>query len=138
MTPPVTGILETALYVDDLPRAAGFYQIILGLETLSSDERMCALSVADRQLLLLFKRGASTQPMPFPGGVIPPHDASGPIHFAFSVEAGELARWERHLATHGVPIESRVNWSRGGSSIYFRDPDGHLVELATPGVWSIY
>src|SRR6266702_2021059 len=27
---------------------------------------------------------------------------------------------------------------RGGSSIYFRDPDNHSVELATPGLWSIY
>jgi len=27
---------------------------------------------------------------------------------------------------------------RGGHSIYFRDPDGHLLELATPGLWAIY
>ena len=31
-----------------------------------------------------------------------------------------------------------MNWERGGQSIYFRDPDGHLVELATPGIWAIY
>jgi catechol 2,3-dioxygenase-like lactoylglutathione lyase family enzyme len=31
-----------------------------------------------------------------------------------------------------------MEWPRGGTSLYFRDPDGHLVELATPGLWSIY
>jgi catechol 2,3-dioxygenase-like lactoylglutathione lyase family enzyme len=37
-----------------------------------------------------------------------------------------------------VNIESRVKWPRGGESIYFRDPDDHLVELVTPGTWAIY
>ncbi len=35
-------------------------------------------------------------------------------------------------------IEGATSWSRGGRSIYFRDPDGHLLELATPGLWSVY
>jgi catechol 2,3-dioxygenase-like lactoylglutathione lyase family enzyme len=38
----------------------------------------------------------------------------------------------------GVSIEGEMEWPRGGTSLYFRDPDGHLVELATPGLWSIY
>ena len=28
--------------------------------------------------------------------------------------------------------------TRGGESIYFRDPDGHVLELATPGLWPGY
>ena len=38
------------------------------------------------------------------------------------------------LPTEGIAIEGRTKWPRGGESIYFRDPDGHLVELATPGL----
>jgi catechol 2,3-dioxygenase-like lactoylglutathione lyase family enzyme len=34
-----------------------------------------------------------------------------------------------------VAIEGRVDWPRGAKSIYFRDPDGHLLELGTPGLW---
>jgi catechol 2,3-dioxygenase-like lactoylglutathione lyase family enzyme len=34
--------------------------------------------------------------------------------------------------------EGACHEMRGGTSLYFRDPDGHLVELATPGLWSIY
>jgi catechol 2,3-dioxygenase-like lactoylglutathione lyase family enzyme len=49
-----------------------------------------------------------------------------------------LDPWERRLQQDAIAVESRVQWARGGKSIYFRDPDGHLLELATPGVWAIY
>jgi len=42
------------------------------------------------------------------------------------------------LREHGIAIESTITWPRGGTSIYFRDPDGHLLELVTPGIWDIY
>ncbi len=32
----------------------------------------------------------------------------------------------------------RLTWPGGARSLYFRDPDAHLVELITPGFWSIY
>jgi catechol 2,3-dioxygenase-like lactoylglutathione lyase family enzyme len=60
------------------------------------------------------------------------------MHFAFSIPASELAAWEKRLAEHNIPIESRTRWPRGGVSIYFRDPDSHCVELATPGIWPIF
>jgi catechol 2,3-dioxygenase-like lactoylglutathione lyase family enzyme len=57
---------------------------------------------------------------------------------AFSVAADDLAAWEARLGEHGVAIEGRTDWPRGSRSIYFRDPDNHLLELVTPGVWAIY
>jgi catechol 2,3-dioxygenase-like lactoylglutathione lyase family enzyme len=39
---------------------------------------------------------------------------------------------------NGIAIESKVQWELGGQSLYFRDPDGNSLELATPGLWSIY
>jgi catechol 2,3-dioxygenase-like lactoylglutathione lyase family enzyme len=42
------------------------------------------------------------------------------------------------LAAQGVVVESRITWPRGGTSLYFRDPDGHSVEVATPGLWPNY
>jgi catechol 2,3-dioxygenase-like lactoylglutathione lyase family enzyme len=136
--PKLDGILETALYTDDLGRARKFYQDVLALESLFADERLCAFNVAGRGVLLIFRRGASLQTAHMPGGTIPPHDGSGPIHVAFAISADELARWVEHLRRHGVAIEGRTDWPRGGHSIYFRDPDGHLLELATPGLWAIY
>ncbi len=128
-------ILETSLYVEDMTRASQFYREVVGLALLSSSERITALDAGEGTVLLLFKRGATLQGLKFPGGHIPPHDGSGPLHFAFAVDEGDLDGWEEHLGRHGVVVESRVRWGRGGRSLYFRDPDGHSVELATPGVW---
>lgn len=134
----VTGILETALHVESLESAIAFYQRLFGFEIMAQDKRFCAFNVAGRDVLLLFKRGQSGSPMPVPGGVIPPHDGQGRLHIAFSIEAADLPGWEKRLADLGVTIESTVDWPDGGRSIYFRDPDQHLLELATPGIWPNY
>ena len=136
--PELTGVLETALYVEDTERSARFYEETFGFRRLANDYRLCALSVADRQVLLLFKRGASRQHLNISGGVIPSHDGRGEQHFALAVPRAALPEWEAKLAAKGIPLESRVRWELGGESIYFRDPDGHSVELATPGIWPIY
>lgn len=136
--PRLNGIIETAIHVHDLSASSRFYQEVLGLELIESGERLCALSVAGRHLLLLFLEGGTSEPLEIPGGIIPPHGGSGPLHFAFAIDHSELASWEQRLREKGVALESRVNWELGGTSLYFRDPDGHLVELATPGLWPIY
>jgi len=132
------GVLETSLYVQDLDRSIHFYRALFDLEELNADARFCALNVAGRQVLLLFKQGSSDLPTQIPGGTIPPHDGSGSLHLAFSVSASDLPAWEKKLQEQNISIESRVHWPRGGQSIYFRDPDHHLIELVTPGCWSIY
>jgi catechol 2,3-dioxygenase-like lactoylglutathione lyase family enzyme len=136
--PQLTGVLETSLYVNDLARAAKFYEQVFGLKRMTGDERFCAYSVAGKHVLLLFLRGGTTETIQLAGGAIPPHDGSGNYHMAFSCSAEELPKWEAQLAANDVAIESRVNWERGGTSIYFRDPDENLLEIVTPGIWPIY
>jgi len=94
--------------------------------------------VADKQVLLLFLKGSSTIPLETTGGTVLPHDGYGQLHLAFSISASELEEWEIRLKTMNVALESKVKWQRGGTSIYFRDPDKHLLELVTPGLWTIY
>jgi|SRR5579883_1553268 len=136
--PTINGVLETALYVEDVERSIAFYQKLFGFPLMLQEERIGALNVADHQVLLLFKKGASTQPMPYPGGTIPPHDGSGNLHLAFAIGAEELKVWEDRLLEQQIPIESIARADRGGHSLYFRDPDHHLIELATPGLWPNY
>lgn len=136
--PKLNAVLETALYVEDLERSVSFYKTIFEFEPLSVSERICALSVSDQQVLLLFLKGGSTIATVISGGVIPPTDGDGNLHLAFSIAASELKQWENWLEEKDIEIESKVKWSLGGTSIYFRDPDDHLLELATPGVWTIY
>jgi catechol 2,3-dioxygenase-like lactoylglutathione lyase family enzyme len=68
---------------------------------------------------------------------VPRHGSTGPGHVAFSVHASELDAWIDQLEGRGVEIEARVNWPGGGRSIYFRDPAGNSLELATPQIWGI-
>ena len=66
------------------------------------------------------------------------HGAQGEQHLAFAIARDAVPAWLVRLEKAGVAIESRVRWPRGGESLYVRDPDGHSVELVTPGLWAIY
>jgi catechol 2,3-dioxygenase-like lactoylglutathione lyase family enzyme len=137
----VGGILETALYVSDITRAAEFYRCLFGFTTLLESERLIALDVSGRSVLLLFPEGGTTEPFSVPGGggVISPHGGSpGGYHFAFSIASEDVESWRSHRESEGVAVESVVTWPSGAKSLYFRDPDGNLDELITPGFWSIY
>lgn len=139
-TPKIEGIVETVLYTDDLPRAVAFYRDLLGLQLMAGDGvRFQALNAGGRQVLLLFKRGATLEPMPVPsGGMIPPHDGAGHHHLGFAITHDAYEPWLTKLRAAGVAIESEAKWERGGRSMYFRDPDGHMLELLTPGLWANY
>jgi catechol 2,3-dioxygenase-like lactoylglutathione lyase family enzyme len=134
----ITRILETALYVNDLDEAVSFYRDVLGLRVLESSPRLVAMDAGQATVLLLFKRGRTLSGVETSSGWIPPHDGEGPVHLAFAIATETLTAWEVHLQERGVGIESRVRWEGGGQSIYFRDPAGHSVELATPGTWAVY
>ena len=137
--PALSGILETALTVEDVTRATRFYQKLFGFEVLVANERLCSLNVKPGQVLLLFQRGGSLDDIRLPGGILPGGmDAQGRSHMALSIAAEQLEAWRHWLEQNGVAIESAVSWERGGTSLYFRDPDGNLLELATPGVWANY
>ncbi|MCC7373490.1 MAG: VOC family protein [Verrucomicrobiales bacterium] len=130
-----THIAETALYVTDLDLAADFYLHIFPGAVLHRDDRLCALRVAEEQVLLLFRRGASLQPTALPFGSIPPHDGTGSLHVCFGIGTEDVQLWEDRLKDLSIELESRVHWPGGAISLYFRDPDGHALELATPGLW---
>ncbi len=133
--PQVNGILETSLYVERPTRSVEFYRRVFGFEPIDADPqesitdqtRLCALRAGDRSVLLLFRKGATADT-----------DPMGAIHVAFGISRSELPAWEAWLSQQGIAIELRKTWKYGGEALYFRDPDGHLLEVVTPGVWSIF
>jgi len=132
MPPKTNGILESSLYVSDLPRSVRFYEETFGFSVINEfGERGCAMHAGTRQVLLLFKKGASR-------AIQSPHDGDGQLHLAFAIASDELASWESWLQARGIAVEEKRRWGLGGTSLYFRDPDRHLIELATPGTWSVY
>jgi catechol 2,3-dioxygenase-like lactoylglutathione lyase family enzyme len=134
--PAVKRILETSLYVQDLERSAAFYAKIFGFPRLMQDDRMCAMAVPGRQVLLLFVKGRSRSASPSPAGPIPGHNGKGTQHLCFSIAHEDLDGWAKHLAASEIVIETRLDWPQDASSLYFRDPDGHSVEVGTPRLWS--
>ena len=133
--PKVNGISETALYVDSVNRSVRFYKTLFNFEVMGVEERMASMNIKRGQVLLLFKKGASVEATKTDGGIIPPSDGKGELHLAFSVTKPELDKWEKWLLENNIQIESRVRWEKGGESIYFRDPDKHSIELASPVIW---
>ena len=132
MHPKTDGILESSLYVSDVARSTRFYQETCGFRVISKfGERGCAMHAGTHQVLLLFKKGASR-------AIQSPHDADGELHIAFAIPSAELGNWESWLQTRGIEVEEKRARESGGWSLYFRDPDRHLIELATPGTWSVY
>jgi catechol 2,3-dioxygenase-like lactoylglutathione lyase family enzyme len=126
-------ILETCLYVDDLSRAEHFYRDVLGLAVESRQDGRHVFFHCGQRMLLLFNPLASRES----NDHFPPHGSFGAGHLAFGVRAAELPAWIDLLAQHGVAIEKTIDWPAGGRSLYFRDPAGNSLELATPKIWGI-
>lgn len=129
----IKGILEAALYVEDLASAEAFYTGVLNLPVHSRVPGRHLFLRCGNGMFLLFNPAATLQP----GQQVPSHGTQGPGHVAFAVDEADLSGWRERLLEHGVEIEAEVTWPSGGRSIYFRDPAGNSVELATPQTWNL-
>jgi len=133
----IDGILETALYVDDLDAAEAFYGELLGLER--------ALRAGDRHvfyrcgpgILLIFNRAETLKPPPDDALPVPPHGTTGPGHVCFRMDGPAIDRMVEKLNKAGIVIESDFRWPTGARSLYFRDPAGNSLECAEPRLWNL-
>jgi catechol 2,3-dioxygenase-like lactoylglutathione lyase family enzyme len=134
---PPLSVLESVLYVDDLDAAEEFYTEVLGLELYTKDPGRHVFFTLDRESMLLVFDPAetSTRQTYVNGSEIPMHGMTGIGHVALRMNSGDVQMWMDRLAVFGIPIESDVQWPNGGRSLYFRDPAGNSVELATPRLW---
>jgi catechol 2,3-dioxygenase-like lactoylglutathione lyase family enzyme len=142
MTP--SGILESALYVDDLDKAEEFYRDVMGLELLTKLEKRHVFFRCGDGVLLLFDPAQTVHPpSPTSRFPVPPHGAVGNGHLCFRATSEDIDRWKTHLEGLGVEIEADFRWPTrddepsGGRSIYFRDPAGNSLEFAEPTIWGL-
>ena len=136
MTP--SGILESALYVDDLDAAEAFYSEVMGLDAIARVEGRHVFFRCGDGVLLLFDASKTVQPpKPDTRLPVPPHGTTGAGHLCFRGTADEIERWKAHLANRGIAIEADFEWPQGGRSIYFRDPAGNSLEFAEPRIWGL-
>ena len=128
----LTGIHHVTGICADLGRTTAFYRDVLGLPLVREghndddpDARHFWFGLpGDPATLLSFMEYPSMEP----GRA----GAGSTHHFAFAVgSSAELDAWRDHLRANDV--ECTDVFVRGGlRSIYLRDPDGHVVEIATP------
>ncbi|HTO08238.1 MAG TPA: VOC family protein [Myxococcota bacterium] len=111
----VKGIQHLNLSVADLARARAFYTDVLGFE----------LSFAKGDTVWL---DAGGDLLGLSEGARP--EAHGFEHFGFMVDGpAEVDRWSEQLRAHGVTLEKGPYDRSDGRSVYFRDPDDHLLEI---------
>ena len=126
-----TRILETCLYVNDLDAAEKFYRDVIGLDFYAKQEGRHVFFRCGTTMFLLFDpEGTSDPSLPFGG-----HGARGAGHAAFEIGEDEVDAWRDHLKQHSVIITSETEWPSGGHSLYFRDPAGNILEVATRTTW---
>ena len=134
--PPLSGVLEAALYAGDLDAAEAFYGRVLGLERIARAGNRHVFFRAGGTILLVFNPDETERPGTNPALPVPPHGARGPGHLCFAATADALDRIARHLAASGVAIEADFRWPNGARSVYVRDPAGNSVEFAEPRLWA--
>ena len=125
-------IWETSLYAADLDRAESFYKTVLGLDSFAKETNRHVFFKCSGQMLLIFNPDKTIEESD-----AAPHGAHGPGHVAFALPMSELDTWKSHLQTMNIEIEKDVSWPNGGRSIYFRDPAGNCLELASPLIWGM-
>jgi lactoylglutathione lyase len=124
---PVRGLFESHLSVSDLLRSVRFYREIVGLPL--------ALEVPDRGAAFFWVGGAGRALLGLWSLGSAPLGLS--LHVAFDVALDALLEAPGWLAAHGVaPLSffgeptsepSVIGWMPA-AAVYFRDPDGHLLE----------
>ena len=130
----IAGLHHVTLLCKDVERSVGFYRNLLGMrlvkQTTNEDDR------GARHLFFGDEEGR-------PGTLITcleyPDLDEGTVgrgsthHLALAVETEEeLAGWRDYLTTQGIPVTDVMDRTYF-KSVYLRDPDGHIIELATKG-----
>lgn len=129
------GILETAIYVDDIDAAEAFYTEVFGLETVTKlDGKFVFLRCGQGMLLIFNPKESST---PNANNPIPRHGTTGAGHFCFSAkDAEEVGKWRDHFVSLGIEIERYHIWDGSGAhSVYIRDPGNNSVEVGELKIW---
>jgi len=135
-TPPaITGLLEAALYAEDLAAAAAFYGRLLGLTEIAQVPGRHVFYRCGPTILLVFRASATAIPATDPALPVPTHGASGRGHVCFAADGAAIDRMRDRLARAGIAIEADFRWPNGARSLYVRDPAGNSVEFAEPHLW---
>ncbi|MEU4727674.1 VOC family protein [Streptomyces sp. NPDC023588] len=152
MTIKVQGLLHVAMVTEDIDRLTDFYVGLTGAEVakrleLTTPRFAEGVGVPGATATTVHLRIPGAQTVleltqydrhVRPGDTRAPSNTTGLRHLALAVAdiaAAEAELRERRLEVVGGPVEvDAPAAARGVKFLYFRDPDGNLVELIEPPV----
>jgi len=130
----IAGIHHLTLICTNLERTVAFYRDLLGMRIVKQ-----TLNQDDPNARHLFFGDFEGSPgtvitcFEYPQMEVGAVGAGSTHHFALAVSsAEELEGWRQYLMSRGVPCTEILDRTYF-RSLYLRDPDGHIVELATSG-----
>lgn len=130
----IAGLHHITVISSDLDRTAAFYRDVLGLSLLEA-----GMNDDDPSARHFFFGAADGAPGTIISAFEYPRMEAGTVgvgsthHFALCVESEEeLEGWRGWLESRGVPCTEVLD-RRHFKSVYLRDPDGHIVEIASRG-----
>lgn len=123
-------IKETCLYIHDVEKTRAFYEGLLQLPVISSVPEKMIFFRAGESVLLCFVADVSKDQ-----SELPPHGATGPIHFGFEVSKYDYDEILALVKNAAIEILHEQVWKNGIRSFYFHDPDKNLVEVLEEGLW---
>ncbi len=123
-------IKENCLYVQNLDVSEKFYTKVLGFEMIAKEENRHVFFRVGKSVLLCFVAEVTKNDQ-----VLPPHAGYGTSHLAFEINAHDYEQTKMEIKEKQIDIIHEHSWREGISSFYFRDPDGHLLEVVPAGMW---
>ena len=121
MSIPIRGVNHVTFSVSDLGASVAFYQSVFGTELSLRTEQTAYFDVGGLWLALNLQADIPRSEI-----------AQSYTHVAFTLDADDLEKMARHLELLGVPLRpTREREGGEGRSLYFADPDGHLLEFHT-------
>ena len=123
----INAIDHIVFTVEDIETTCEFYQRVLGMEVITFGEGRNALGFG-RQKINLHQRGREFEPK-----AAAPAPGSQDICFLTDTPIADV---KKQLEALGIAIEDGPVRRTGATgpilSVYFRDPDGNLIEVANP------
>lgn len=126
----LTRLDHVVIAVSEWDRSNSFYRKVLGVEIVEVSYGRYAYVLPDGRRLNVHGPGST----PSPRASDPVRPGNSDLCFEWS---GDVESAVAHLAAHGVEVEvgpvERSGARGDGTSIYFRDPDGSLLEFIVYG-----